>query len=428
MRYGERRKISAGTKVMLVLTPLVLIGTIILLSRLYSPVSRAGTADSAFQQEREAGVPGKQNTAGNSPEKAGTNRETRASDRVQTTGSTGQKRFTLTVAGTAVMEGEVRKSCEYKDVKAYDFSDVMSLLKNEIYSDVNILFLENIISDDEQVSDRVIPSAVTAMLKTAGFNMAACGFSGAWDKGGAGVAATRKNLIQDQIIPLGICDPENQDPVQVREYGGIPTAILQYTDTVASGVRKKMAAQNQSRTVPAADPEEIRNDILAARSQGAKAVIVLLNWGKDKEQPGKTQRELAQRIADAGADLIIGCGTRYTQTAEYLTTDGRQVLCVWSLGVTVSGNRDNVKRLSGYLFHAEVSMDRDGTVSISNPTYTPTYTWKSELSGKLSFHCMAANAAIPDGMEDKQQKTMGRCAEQTRKVLQDSVLQERKQE
>ena len=434
MKDPARRKVSAGTKLMLVLTILVLIGTGILLNRLYSDgvpdVSRTRT-DAVSRSGNGAGT-GDQ-TGGRSPDlNRGSTVESQSNRTSGQTSSTaspvrkGTGSFTLTVAGTAVMEGDVRKSCYYEDVKVYDFSEVMSLLKTELRSDVNILFLENIISDDGKVTDVIVPSSLTAMLKTAGFNMAACGFSKAWDKEGEGISSTRQHLLGEGIVPLGICDPADQNPVRIQEYGGIRVVFLQYTDTIKSAVRKKMANQQESRTVPAADPEEIRNDIAEARKQGADAVIVLLNWGKTGgKQPDKAQRNLAQSIAEAGADLIIGSGSRYPQTAEYLTANDRQVLCVWSLGTTLSGERKSTDWLSGYLFHAELTLDSTGVLSIGVPAYTPLYTWKSNLTGKLGFRCLAANGAIPDGMDADQQKTMGKAAEVTRKAVQDSPMQER---
>ena len=432
VKYHERRKISVGTKVMLVIAPLVLIGSVLLLNLLSSgywpDFSRTHTGivsqkGNSTGENRETGaVDGNRTTITDSD--TGTNKAEHGKSGMTETRKV--RHFTLTAAGTAVMEGDIRKNCYFEDVRIYDFSDVMSLLKTELRSDVNILFIENIIMDDEKVTDIIVPSSLTAMLKTAGFNMAACGFSRAWDQGQKGIAATRTNLQQQGITPLGIYESEEQNIIRIMDCGGIPTAFLQYTDTIQSGTRNKMIKQNEGRSVPAADPEEIRADIEEARKQGAKAVIVLLNWGKKGgKQPEKNQRNLAQQIADAGADLIIGSGSRYPQTAEYLSAGDRQVMCVWSLGTTLSGERKNTDWLSGYLFHAELILDENDSLHIQTPAYTPIYTWKSKLSGKLVFRCLPANRLPPDGMDSDQESTMGKVAEVTRKALQGSPLQER---
>ena len=60
----------------------------------------------------------------------------------------------------------------------------MMLLKKELQSDLNIVFLENLISEDAKANDVTAPGAGAVMLKAAGFNAAACGFSKAFDKDG----------------------------------------------------------------------------------------------------------------------------------------------------------------------------------------------------------------------------------------------------
>ena len=70
-----------------------------------------------------------------------------------------------------------------------------------------------------------------------------------------------------------------------------------------------------------------------AREQ-ADAVIVSLHWGEEySHDVTEEQRALAQRVADMGADLIIGGHPHVAEGAEMLTaSDGRKVFCTYSLG------------------------------------------------------------------------------------------------
>ena len=70
-----------------------------------------------------------------------------------------------------------------------------------------------------------------------------------------------------------------------------------------------------------------------AREQ-ADAVIVSLHWGAEyNHEETEDQRALAQRVADMGADLIIGGHPHVAEGAEMLTAaDGRKVFCAYSLG------------------------------------------------------------------------------------------------
>lgn len=429
------KKISIGTFVMLVVTLLVLIGSAMVLIRLFSGNSVTfSMEDSGKQRIGNKTASGK--TSGSSETE--NRKNSRQSSQIYQANDDGMNqtivnaggRFTLTVAGTASLEESIRKSGYISELKIYDFTDVMSLLKNELTSDINIVFLENILTDSTKPSDIIAPSAAAAMLKEAGFNMAACGFQGAWNKKAEGIGDTRKYLTDAGITPIGIYNPDETNRIQVMNCGGIPTVILQYTGTIGQNERKKMNKENQLETVPAADAEIISADIAEARSRGADLVIVLMNWGSRGKQPDANMKKLAQQIADAGADLIIGSGSRKPQQAEYLNAvraDGSQaqVLCVWSLGLTLSKDRSKSQNMAGYLFHVEFIMDSSHNIRMNNLAYTPLYTWLYTQDKRENYRCLAANRTPPDGMEMKQQNTMAKVADITREALKDSPLTER---
>ena len=430
---------------MLVVTLLVLIGSVMILIRFSSnrSIDLTGARMNALKLEEgyngpdeATGEPGHSpapeqgNTVSANPEKtmpAVTVTQTAAPGPAET-----ERSFSMTVAGTVSMDGEVRKNSYLSDSKVYDFTDVMSLLKSEIRSDLNAVFLENIISDDDKVSDTVTPSSVARVLRDAGFQIAACGFANAWSRESGGISSTRTNLRENGILPAGIFEPDNRERVSITEINGIRVSVLAYTDSVSTATRKKMDKKGESETVAAADSVQIAEDIADARNRGAEAVIVLLNWGKVGKTPDKAQKTLAQSIADAGADLIIGAGSRVPQAAEYLTgrrPDGSEAetLCIWSLGTVLSGDRSNIRRISGYLLHFRIHLTRNGKAEVEQPEYTPLYTWRYRQDGQYYYRCLAANRMPPDGMDNEQIKSMDKAAEATRSALAGSPLTERQE-
>jgi len=69
-------------------------------------------------------------------------------------------------------------------------------------------------------------------------------------------------------------------------------------------------------TRPSAEP--LLAAVRAARQQ-ADVVVVYLHWGTERMScPEDAQRSLAQRLADAGADVVIGSHPHVTQGAGYL--------------------------------------------------------------------------------------------------------------
>ena len=334
--------------------------------------------------------------------------------------------FTLTIGGSISLSGEVRKNSRSTDAKVADYADVMMLLAPQIRSDVNIVFFENILSDQHKTADNVAPGQASTLLKEAGFDMAACGFSQAYAYGKEGVEATLMSLDSRGITALGVRYADQAETPEIRTINGVKTVFLQYTATVPSKTRKAMEKDGTAGMVPAAELPLITQDIETARQQGAEAVIVLLSWGKTGKEPDKTQRELAAGIAAAGADLIVGCGSHIPQTAEYLTgRDGGSVLCVWDPGTLLSGDRTSIKRLSGYLIHVTVRSNGHGGVTILNPEFTPVYTWKYKQDSRFYYRCIASNGEAPDGMDSEQNKTMTKAAETVMNVLKDAPVSER---
>ena len=335
----------------------------------------------------------------------------------------GEKRFTLTAAGVCALEPDLRRSGYSNDSKKYDFTDMMLLLKPSVSGDIRAIFMENILNDDWKVSTTVVPTCMADMLQAAGFNLALCGYASSWEKKADGVASTRAALEARGIRPLGIYDTEEQAVPQVTDVNGIPTAFLQYTGMMNSGTRGVLRKNGLLWAVPEAEIGQITGDIQTARNAGAKAVIVFLNWGKiGGKTPERAQRVLAQQVADAGATLIIGSGSRSPQTAEYLTSGNCRVLCVYSMGTVMSDKRTSALRMAGYLFHVTVVQRADGNIEAEAPEYTPIYTWKYRQDGKDYFRCVRAAEAPPDGMDADQTRTMGKALDITTQTLADSPL------
>jgi len=421
-KRGTKRRLSAGTKAMLVMLALVLVGSALVLGRLSSGASvdlsrlKMNVLDIRDEQ-------GGKNAADPKTEDPKTEAKVTAapSAKKETTVKTGGS-FMMTIGGSISLSGEVRKNSQSTDAKVADYADVMMLLSSRIIGDIKIAFLENILSDRYKTGDAVAPASAVVVLKEAGFNMAACGFAQAYANGKTGVEDTLETLRASGIDAAGICEDDGGKPA-LQSIKGVKTAVLQYTDTMSAKTRKSMVSDGTSEMVPEAEIGKITQDIAGAREAGAEAVIILLNWGRTGKEPDRNQRELAENIAKAGADLIVGNGSHIPQAAEYLTgKNGKSVLCVWSLGTLLSGDRSNIKRLSGYLLHVTVKSDGQGGAAILDPAYTPVYTWKYKQDGRYYYRCIAADGDAPDGMDNEQRKTMEKAAETVDSVLSDSSL------
>ena len=417
---GRRRRFSTGSRVMLLMVLIVSLSSAFVFIRLSNgsrlnyvtsdgkaiPTGESASSqylsqsDQANQSETGQAVP----TAPGSLEMPPPVSET--------------EHMTITVGGTVAVEKAIRQSCYVSDSKSYDFTDVMKMLSDDVQGDISFVFLENVFTDDAKVSETIVPSAAASMLSAAGFQVGLAGFSKAWQKDMEGISDTSGALRENGLEVLGICEQQESARTFIRNIHGIQAAFMQYTANVPSNVRKSMQKKDVLWSVPEADINLITADIHNAHDSGADLVIVFLNWGKEgKKEPEKRQKELAQQIAEAGADMIIGAGSRVTQRIEMLTTsDRRHVLCAYSLGALISENRTSSDRLGSILLQFTF-IKEENSVRLEEIRYIPVYVWRYRQDGNYYYRCLASDREPPDGMDDEQKKIMNKVFAAVQKVM-----------
>jgi poly-gamma-glutamate synthesis protein (capsule biosynthesis protein) len=149
------------------------------------------------------------------------------------------------------------------------------------------------------------------------------------------------------------------EPLVVDE-GGIKLAFLGYDE-----YRPRWFEAGTTRPgVAWSEDEQVLADIVHAREHGAKLVIPFLHWGwEDDAEPCARQRELARRMLDAGATLVVGAHPHVTQGVEL----ERGTPIVYSLGNFVFDLLDNERQSRAWLLRLDLDdegVSRWDTVSI----------------------------------------------------------------
>jgi len=425
MAGRKRRGTSFGTVVMLILTVVILVSSGIVLLQLGSGHSVDLSGIRAQVVSMTAPVGETDQPAGETPGlKTNEPAVTKSAAATPPPAERGKRQTVLTFGGTIAIEDQIRKSAFTSDTKKYDFTDFFMLLKAENQGSLSGAFLENLLMDDVKVSSVIVPSSGAETLKSAGFSMAFSAFGKAWEKSETGIQSTIHALQENGITPLGLVETEQEKRYILQEVDGIRIAMMQYTTLVASNTRKTMQKRSADYMIPEGDPELIATDIASAKAEGAEVIVVLLNWGKvGGKTPEKTQLALAQQIADSGADLIIGAGSRVPQMVEaLLSADGRKVICAYSLGTLISDNRKSIQRMSGFLLHVALEAEGEQNVSIGQVTYTPTYIWKFRQDSRDYYRVIASDRSAPDGMDSDQVKQMQKSLASVQETLESSPV------
>ena len=219
--------------------------------------------------------------------------------------------------------------------------------------------------------DFASPLEVGEAVIKAGFNVITCATNHSYDKGLKVALETVdywKSKASDGVLMVGMYDSQTDyDTIAVSEYNGIKIAFLNYT----YGVNGRKPDSDHSYLIKFAEEKLIKKEITKAKKL-ADVVIVLPHWGTELQlYASSEQKQLAQKMADWGADIIIGTHPHVVQPLEMLTaSDGRTVPCYYSLGNFVSNYVATFNpELEGM---AEITITKyNGEVKIKTAKLTP---------------------------------------------------------
>lgn len=205
---------------------------------------------------------------------------------------------------------------------------------------------------------RAAPAAL-ASLTLGGFDVVSLANNHAVDYDSPALLETLELLAQSGIKTVGAgADINEARQPAILEAKGVKLAFLAYSDLAdvyfsSKYPRPHRADANQSGVAPL-EERLILEDIQAAAQQ-ADLVLVSLHWGTEYvDQPSKQQREMAHRLIEAGADVILGHHPHWLQGLEVY--QGK--LIAYSLGNMVFDQNWSEATREGLVLQLE--LDRQG--------------------------------------------------------------------
>ena len=217
----------------------------------------------------------------------------------------------------------------------YDFSYCFDEMR-DFYSgfDINWLNQETLVNNDLSPSTYPCFSTPGEMGQAAydlGFRVFNLSNNHSYDKGAAGITATQKfwDSMPEDVLTCGFYDP--QDPqIDIQHKDGVSIAYLSFTEHT-NGIPHPQNAPAQ--VIYTNQTDLIQKQIQKARTM-ADLVIVSTHWGVEgSHNVTQAQRQLAQNIANWGADVIIGTGPHMVQDVEWLKSEnGHDCFVAYSLG------------------------------------------------------------------------------------------------
>lgn len=437
MKRINRRGVSVGTIFMLTLTCLVLIGFFALLPTLTGTTNISTNAidlavklDQSFSQLisfQSTSKPTASSPSALSPLTTPVPEVTNAPTLPPV------KQFSLCAAGSIQLDSAALTSLTDKEL-GYRFDLMFESLGSMMQADLSIATLKNLVIPTDKLTSTNMPIDLLYAMKTAGIDAVCIGQTNGLNAGINGLAATKNSIATAGMMPYGLyTTPAERDAAAMGNANGVRIGLLSYQNELSSTGKNKLSKEEKTFAYVPLEIETIQNDISRMRNNGAEVIIVSLCWGKTSStSPTNAQREQAQQIADAGADIILGTNPQAVFPVEILTAqrgDGKYhpVLCAYSMGNLFTFDRESRANLAGILLHADVQYDPNTrTVAFDNLSYDPTYCWRGKIDGTTRTAIMSAHEGLaPDFVDQKQLDVMRRCYKLITEVMMGGVLKER---
>jgi poly-gamma-glutamate capsule biosynthesis protein CapA/YwtB (metallophosphatase superfamily) len=225
-------------------------------------------------------------------------------------------RFTIALAGDVSLGRGVAQALDR------DWTSVFAAVQPWLAgADLTFANLESPLTTAPQAHSkydlRAPPEAVAA-LRVAGFDVVSLANNHALDAGEAGLRETVDTLSQAGITPL-----INRETGRLVDWcAGNQSTNYQSTNLPSY----RLLAFDDS--VAPLDVETTARAVTAAAAHG-DVVVVSIHWGGEYQAaPGPRQKAVAQTLAEAGADVIVGHGPHVLQRVEWLG----ETLVAYSLG------------------------------------------------------------------------------------------------
>jgi hypothetical protein len=117
-------------------------------------------------------------------------------------------------------------------------------------------------------------------------------------------------------------------------------------------------------------------DAVAQASRETDLVVVAAHWGAEYQfYPQPYQVEGAQRLAEAGADIILGAQSHTLQPVDVIDTAGRKTLVIYSLANFLASQgafQNPYYSATSVVFYAGVVREPGGDVRVTGYRYLPT--------------------------------------------------------
>lgn len=300
-------------------------------------------------------------------------------------------RVSFVAVGDNLIHDTVYEQAAARSSGGYDFSYAYENVASRIKEpDIAILNQETIISTEHNVSSYPMfnsPVEVGEEMLKIGFDVFNIATNHSLDCGEKGLISAINFWKSKNVITTGAyLNEAERSQIAMNEVNGVKIAYLGFTEST-NGL--SLPDDTEVVLVRATDETLLQEKIMRAK-QAADVVVVNAHWGNEyTHEPTQEQRDLAQKLASWGADVIIGTHPHVIQPVEYIeNTDGRRTLVAYSLGNFISAQNRGPRMLGGMLNFDIVKNNNTGKIEIENVTFSGVVTHYGYGSSNIRIYML----------------------------------------
>ena len=315
--------------------------------------------------------------------------------------------LSLTAVGDVMVHTPQLKAQYDTSTNTYSFDNNFQHIKSYIEnSDLSIANLETTLAGESVGYSSYptfnTPDALAVALKNSGFDIISTINNHTFDKGTLGFERTISTLKNLGFKTVGTRSKVDDDDYIIKDINGIKLGITSYSygdikgsDKYLNGIKISDECKDKANVFSSTDIESafatINNTL--SNLSNTDIQVVILHWGNEYQRtPSNFQKELAQKLSDAGVDIIIGSHPHVVQPVEMIRSSNGEndTLVVYSLGNLISNQRQEILGTpyteDGLMITIDIAKDSlEEEAYVSNVTCIPTWVNKYTSGSKLVY-------------------------------------------
>lgn len=249
------------------------------------------------------------------------------------------------------------------------------------------------------------PDSFLSAVIDCGFDVLTNANNHIYDLKADGIVLTNQKLDEYGVYHTGTYATEEDKTPLIVEVKGVHIAVIAYTD-----ILNNRPGSSNKFMINTYDIDSITTDIAAAKEAGADYIIVSVHWGiEHTHNQNRSQKRMAEEIAQAGANIIMGSHSHCTQPFDTIETDHGSVPVIYSLGNLISSMAKTMHK-DGVMINLVLEKEYEtNTTSLVQLTYTPTLCTHTDTDRFVILPADLASIAQSDmaaTLEDSRERTI----------------------